>query len=29
MISKELVAEVRRLYYAEHWKLGAIASEWT
>ena len=27
MISKELVAEVRRLYYAEHWKVGAIASE--
>ena len=27
MISKELVAEVRRLYYAEHWKVGTIAAE--
>lgn len=27
MISKELVAEIRRLYYAEHWKVGTIASE--
>ena len=27
MLSKELVAEVRRLYYAEHWKVGTIASE--
>ena len=26
-ISKELVAEIRRLYYAEHWKVGTIASE--
>ncbi len=27
MISKELVAAIRRLYYAEHWKVGTIASE--
>jgi len=27
MLSKELVAEIRRLYYAEHWKVGTIASE--
>ncbi len=27
MLSKELVAEVRRLYYAEHWKVGTITSE--
>jgi transposase len=27
MISKELVAKIRRLYYAEHWKIGTIASE--
>ena len=27
MISKELVAEIRRLYYAEHWRVGTIASE--
>ena len=26
-ISKELVAEIRRLYYAEHWRVGTIASE--
>ena len=27
MISMELMAEIRRLYYAEHWKVGTIASE--
>lgn len=27
MISRELVATIRRLYYAEHWKIGTIASE--
>jgi len=27
MISKELIAEIRRLYYAEHWRVGTIASE--
>jgi len=27
MISKELVARIRRLYYAEHWRVGTIASE--
>lgn len=27
MISKELLTEIRRLYYAEHWKVGTIASE--
>ena len=27
MISMEPMAEIRRLYYAEHWKVGTIASE--
>jgi transposase len=27
MISKEQIAIIRRLYYAEHWKIGTIASE--
>jgi len=27
MISKEQSAEIRRLYYAEHWKVGTIAAE--
>ena len=27
MISKEQTAAIRRLYYAEHWKIGTIASE--
>jgi len=27
MISKEQVTTIRRLYYAEHWKIGTIASE--
>jgi transposase len=27
MISKEQIAAIRRLYYAEHWKVGTIASE--
>jgi len=27
MISMELTAEIRRLYYAEHWKVGTIAYE--
>jgi transposase len=27
MIPPELVAEIRRLYYAEHWKVGTIAAE--
>ena len=27
MISAELTAKIRRLYYAEHWKVGTIASE--
>jgi transposase len=27
MISTELWAEIRRLFYAEHWKLGTIAAE--
>ena len=26
MISDELRAEIRRLFYAEHWKVGTIAS---
>ena len=26
MISPELRAEIRRLFYAEHWKVGTIAS---
>jgi transposase len=27
MISKEQIATIRRLYYAEHWKAGTIAAE--
>ncbi len=27
MISPELAAEIRRLFHAEHWKIGTIASE--
>ena len=27
MIPSELVVEIRRLYYAEHWRIGTIASE--
>lgn len=27
MIGKELEAEIRRLFFAEHWKIGTIASE--
>lgn len=27
MISKEQIAAIRRLYYAEHWKIGTIAAE--
>ena len=27
MISAELVAEIRRLFFAEHWKIGTIASQ--
>jgi transposase len=27
MISTELLADIRRLYYAEHWKIGTIATE--
>jgi transposase len=27
MISQELVIRIRNLYYAEHWKIGTIASE--
>lgn len=27
MLSKEVVSEIRRLYYAEHWKVGTLASE--
>ena len=27
MISKEQIATIRRLYYAEHWKVGTSASE--
>jgi hypothetical protein len=27
MISQELIADIRRLYYVEHWKVGTIASE--
>ena len=27
MISPELIAEIRRLYHAEHWKVGTIAAE--
>jgi hypothetical protein len=25
MIPPEQIAEIRRLYYAEHWKIGTIA----
>ena len=27
MISQELRARIRRLFYAEHWKIGTIAAE--
>lgn len=27
MIDQELVAKIRRLYFAEHWKMGTIAAE--
>ena len=27
MISLELRARIRRLFYAEHWKMGTIAAE--
>ena len=27
MISPELRARIRRLFYAEHWKIGTIAAE--
>lgn len=27
MLSKETIAEIRRLFYAEHWKVGTIAAE--
>jgi DNA-binding transcriptional regulator LsrR (DeoR family) len=27
MISPELRARIRRLFYAEHWKMGTIAAE--
>jgi hypothetical protein len=27
MISPEVRAEIRRYFYAEHWKIGTIASE--
>lgn len=27
MISKETAAEIRRLYFAEHWKIGTIATQ--
>jgi DNA-binding transcriptional regulator LsrR (DeoR family) len=27
MIPAEVLAEIRRLYYAEHWKVGTIATE--
>ena len=27
MIDRELFARIRRLYFAEHWKVGTIASE--
>jgi transposase len=27
MISKEQIANIRRLFYAEHWKIGTIATE--
>ena len=27
MISPEIRAQIRRYFYAEHWKIGAIASE--
>ena len=28
MISPELEAEIRRLFFAEHWKRGIIATFW-
>jgi len=27
MLAAEIVAEIRRLYYAEHWRIGTIASQ--
>ena len=27
MISPEIRAQIRRYFYAEHWKIGTIASE--
>jgi len=27
MIDPELVARIRRLFYAEHWKIGTIADQ--
>ena len=27
MISTEQVAEIRRLFHAEHWKVGTIATQ--
>jgi DNA-binding transcriptional regulator LsrR (DeoR family) len=27
MLAAETVAEIRRLYYAEHWRIGTIASQ--
>ena len=27
MISPEMYVKIRRLFYAEHWKIGTIASE--
>ena len=27
MITAETVAHIRRLFYAEHWKIGTIAQE--
>src|SRR5262245_61085589 len=27
MLAAEVVAEIRRLYYAEHWRIGTIASQ--
>jgi IS30 family transposase len=27
MLAAETIAEIRRLYYAEHWKVGTIAAQ--
>jgi hypothetical protein len=27
MISAEEIAEIRRLYFVEHWKIGTIAAQ--